>query len=64
MGSMSTASDLIREATATLQHGAAILRLASMETSKQETATDLWRRAKAVEKLVEPIKQLTQRSVA
>ena len=49
------ASDLIREATATLQHGAAILRLASMETSKQETATDLWRRAKAVEKLVEPL---------
>ncbi|MGA2358641.1 MAG: hypothetical protein ABSF66_06550 [Terriglobales bacterium] len=60
---MSTANELILEATATLKHGAAILRLASMETGKQETATDLWRRAKAVEKLVEPIEPLVQRTI-
>jgi hypothetical protein len=61
---MSTTKDLLREATATLHHGAAILRLASMEIGEQKAATELWRSAKAVEQLIEPIEELTERSVS
>jgi len=51
----STASELVKEAAATLNHGAAILRLASMEAAEHDAATDLWRRAKAVEELARPL---------
>ena len=50
--------NLISEALAALVHSAAILRLASMEASQQELATELWRQAKAVEELVDPLGRL------
>lgn len=42
---------LLTEASATLEHGAALFRLAAMEADEQEIATALWRHAKAIQSL-------------